>query len=95
MFIFLFSRKSHKKERSDTPIMMNHTFRTSPSLLLRLLFLLLVLALPVALIAQGTSATVTGFVSDVSGAKVPAATVTFTNTETGVAGAATTNGVWL
>ena len=75
--------------------MKNYALRTPSRLLLAMLSLLLLLALPAALIAQGTSATVTGFVTDVSGAKVPAATVTFTNVETGVVGTTTTNGVGL
>ena len=40
--------------------------------------------LPCALWAQGTTATVSGFVTDSSGAKVPDATITFTNTATGL-----------
>ena len=37
-----------------------------------------------ALQAQGTAATVTGFVTDSVGARLPNATVTYTNTATGV-----------
>ncbi len=47
---------------------------------------------PSALRAQGTAATASGFVQDESGAKIPGATVTYTNTASGVAGTATTNG---
>ena len=54
-----------------------------------LLFILPFLAPPVTLLAQTTTtATVTGFVSDASGAKAPGATVTFTNTATGLASTA-------
>ncbi len=52
-------------------------------------------ALPVRLMAQGASATVSGFVIDPSGAKIPSATVTFTNTATGVSGVTTTNAAGL
>ncbi len=45
----------------------------------------------IALSAQGTSATVTGFVTDATGAKIAAATVIYTNTATGVSETATTN----
>src|ERR1700728_235756 len=41
---------------------------------------------------QGTSASLTGQVTDNSGAVVPGATVTATNTDTGLAQTATTNG---
>ena len=44
-----------------------------------------------ALQAQGTAATVTGFVTDSVGARVPNATVTYTNTATGVVSKVTTN----
>ena len=44
---------------------------------------------------QGASATVSGFVIDPSGAKIPSATVTFVNTATGVSGVATTNAAGL
>ena len=46
-------------------------------------------------LAQGTSAAVSGFVTDASGAKVPMATVTYTNTSTGIAVSVTTNGAGL
>ncbi len=42
--------------------------------------------------AQGTTATVSGFVADASGAQIPGATVTFINTGTNVATTATANG---
>ncbi len=45
--------------------------------------------------AQGTSASVTGFVTDASNAKLASAMVTFTNTATGVTGTATTNSAGL
>ena len=67
----------------------------SGSSIVRLLlagFLPLALALmPVSLQAQGTSATVSGVVTDPTGAKIPAATVTFTNAATGAVAKATTN----
>ena len=55
-------------------------------------FLLIATALlPLSLQAQGTSATVSGTVTDPTGAKIPAATVTFTNSGTGAVVKATTN----
>lgn len=42
--------------------------------------------------SQGTAATVSGFITDASGAKIPGATVTYTNLATGALGVATTNG---
>ena len=60
-----------------------------------LCLVLATLAAPAALMAQGTSASVTGFVTDPSGGKLPSATVTFTNTATGVDGTATTNAAGL
>ena len=54
--------------------------------------LVCLLLLPACLLGQGTTATVAGFVSDASGAKVAAATVTFTNTATGINQSATTDG---
>ncbi len=42
--------------------------------------------------AQGTAATVSGFVTDSSGANLPGATVTYTNVSTGAASKVTTNG---
>ena len=56
-----------------------------------LLTLFLLLLLPVPLWAQGTSASVTGAVTDVSGSDVPGATVTYTNVATGIKTSATTN----
>ena len=47
---------------------------------------------PTMLIAQGTSATVSGVIADPTGAKIAAATVTFTNSSTGVATKVLTNG---
>ena len=44
------------------------------------------------LAAQGTAATVSGFVTDASGANLPNATVTYTNVATGVSGTAQANG---
>ncbi len=43
------------------------------------------------MIAQGTSATVSGVIADPTGAKIAAAMVTFTNSATGVATKVTTN----
>lgn len=66
--------------------MMNHTLKT----VLFHLFLACSLVLPFldphVLQAQGTAATVSGFITDASGAKIPSASVTFTNVATGVAG---------
>ncbi len=56
---------------------------------------LLLIVLPPLCAAQGTSATVSGFVTDSFGAKVPSATVTFTNTATNVQQTVTTNGAGL
>ena len=55
-------------------------------------FTLLLLCVPGAALAQGTAAVATGFVTDASGAKLPGATVTYTNTATGVVSTTTTNG---
>ena len=44
------------------------------------------------LTAQGTAATVSGFVTDGSGANLPNATITYTNVATGVVSSATTTG---
>jgi hypothetical protein len=56
-------------------------------------FLLLAIAfMPAPLQAQGTSATVSGVVTDPTGAKIPAAMVTFTNAATGAVANAKTNG---
>ena len=56
-----------------------------------LVLFLLILSVPAALRAQGTSATVSGVVSDASNAKIAGAVVTFTNAATGVASATKTN----
>lgn len=50
------------------------------------------LVCPDPLWSQGTSATVSGTITDVSGAQLPAATVTFINSDTGVVRSTTTNG---
>ncbi len=60
-----------------------------------LLLTALLCLLPQRLMAQGASATVSGFVMDASGAKVPAATVTFLNTANGVSSTTTTNATGL
>ena len=52
----------------------------------------LFLLLPVTLLSQCTTATVSGFVAEASGAMVPAATVTSTNTATGISQSTKTNG---
>ncbi len=68
--------------------------RTRPSVVRVLLQTLLVAMLSLAntmLFAQGTAATVSGFVTDSSGATLPSATVTYTNTATGAVSKATTN----
>ncbi len=52
----------------------------------------LVLTFPAISMAQGTSAVVSGFVTDSSGAKLPGALVTYTNVATDLSGTATTNG---
>ena len=75
--------------------MINRSFAAALKPSRRLLLApLLVCALPFAahnLAAQGTAATVSGFVTDASGAKVPGASVTLTNTATGITATATTN----
>ena len=60
-----------------------------------LLFGLTSLGLPISLHAQGTAASVSGAVTDPSGAQVAGATVTFTNVQTNVAHSTTTNGTGL
>ena len=70
------------------------TTRSSISIARLLLagFLLFAIAcVPASLQAQGTSATVSGIVSDPTGAKIPAAIVTFTNVATGAVAKGTTN----
>ncbi len=69
--------------------MMVRNFTRTANLFLGMLFLLF--TLPAAVFAQSSAATVTGFISDSSGAKLPGATVTYTNNATGVAATATTN----
>ena len=56
-----------------------------------LLALLLAVLGTHCLAAQGTSASVTGAVTDTSGANIAGATVTYTNAATGVKASATTN----
>ena len=79
-------------ERADS-------FCLKSQILSKLRFALLPMALlcllPAALMAQGASATISGFVTDPSGAKIPVATVDFSNTATGVSGATTTNAAGL
>ena len=75
---------------------LNASLKPSPlALIKRLLFaVLLVCVLPFltsSLEAQGTAATVSGFITDASGANLPNATVTYTNVATGVVGTGTTN----
>lgn len=71
--------------------MMISTLRLHASKLLTAL-IVLSFFLPATLLAQETTATVSGFVTDASGAKVPDATVTFTNNATSVAQTTKTNG---
>jgi len=56
------------------------------------LFLLLTLCFPVAGLYAGVTASISGTVTDASGAAVVGATVTATNVDTGVATTQTTNG---
>ena len=56
------------------------------------LFLLLTLCFPVAALYAGVTASISGTVTDASGAAVVGATVTATNVDTGVATTQTTNG---
>ena len=65
----------------------NFTFRRLPEGLL----LLALVSSPACLSAQTTTATVTGFITDSTGAKLPGAKVTLTNTATGVTATATTD----
>src|SRR5262252_2594108 len=55
------------------------------------LFLLLTLCFPVAVLYAGVTASISGTVTDASGAAVAGATVTATNVDTGVATTQTTN----
>ena len=69
--------------------------RTRPAvcrLLLQGLLAVIVLFAHAVSFAQGTAATVSGFVTDSSGANLPNATITYTNSATGVVSKATTNG---
>ena len=72
--------------------MPNRTLVAVVSLLSRGFLLLALVCIPGTALAQGTSATVSGYITDPTGAKIPSATVTFTNTTTGVASRATSNG---
>lgn len=72
--------------------MRNHTSISTVRLLLRVVIVLMLVFAPVAARAQATSATVSGVITDPSGAKVPGAAVTFINTATGEAAKTTTNG---
>ncbi len=68
-------------------------FRSPPILALQQgLALAAVLVVPSVLHAQGTAATVSGFITDTSGAILPNATITYTNQATGATGTATSNG---
>ena len=55
------------------------------------LFAIALLCFHARMFAQTSAATVSGFITDTTGASVPNATVTFTNEATGVVAAATTN----
>lgn len=59
--------------------------------MIRVLFCVLILALPLAMYAQQYSGTITGAVTDTSGAAVPGASVTATNTGNGSVYTATTS----
>jgi hypothetical protein len=72
--------------------MANRTGISVARFLVRGLLVLAFLSASMTVWAQSTSATVSGFVTDPTGAKVPGATVTYSNTATGVATKATTNG---
>ena len=67
-------------------------FKTHFSRLLLMLVLLAGVLLVGESRGQGTAATVSGFITDASGAKIPGATVTYTNVATGASSVATTNG---
>ena len=70
--------------------MMTCRSRRTQSILFLVLFLIS-LSVTAALSAQGTSASVSGVVTDASGAKIAGALVSFTNTATGVASAMKTS----
>ena len=72
--------------------MANRAIVSVVRLLSKGIFLVALIGAHLALSAQGTSATVSGVVTDPTGAKIPAANVTFTNTSTGAVANATTNG---
>jgi hypothetical protein len=78
--------------RGSSTFMSNRSSFSMVRLLLAGFLLLATAFMPVSLQAQGTSATVSGVVTDSTGAKIPAATVTFTNASTGAVANATTNG---
>ena len=61
-------------------------------LLLGGLLLLALISAPVSMWGQGTSATVSGFITDATGAKIPGALVSLTDVATGSVAKATTNG---
>jgi Carboxypeptidase regulatory-like domain len=73
-------------------IMTCRTVTVFPSLLFTMLVAFLVFSQSALTAQTTTTATVTGFVSDPSGAKSPGATVTFMDTATGVASTTKTNG---
>ncbi len=80
----------HRSRTGDFPTMMTRFLRRFTLLAaLRAAFLLL---LPFSAWGQGTTASVSGYVADASGAKVAAATVTYTNTATNVSQSAKTDG---
>ena len=65
--------------------------RRGPTPFLTLLVIILALTFPLRSNAQATSGTISGFVTDTSGAIIPNAHVTITNEGTGVVSKATTN----
>ena len=72
--------------------MSNRTGSSAVRVLLQAPVLVTALLAGSVLHAQGTGATVSGFITDTSGASLPNATVTIVNLATGVAGTASTNG---
>ena len=74
--------------------MERHSLRKSLNIALCLsgLICFLFLAMPVTLSAQEAAAAINGIVTDASGAAVPGATVTLSNSATGVSRATQTNG---